>query len=210
MELLTKLAVITGPVAGYISQYYEISKQKSSKGFSHSICGVMLAANISRIAFWVGKRFDSTLLYQSIVMIIAQLFLLEICVRYIPKSVAASASKQFWGWSRLTPYLLTILQFSVAISILTFIFYDNREYFELMGMVSLCIESGLGFPQVYNNYKRKTSQGFSFSLLFTWFAGDLYKMGYFYTTSAPYQFMLCAAIQLLVDFVILFQILLYH
>ncbi|KAG0246315.1 hypothetical protein BGX31_003218 [Mortierella sp. GBA43] len=80
------VGMVIGPVTGYIHQYYTIYMQKTSRGFSSATCGVLLFANITRIFFWLGDPFEVPLLYQSILMIIVQLLLLEICVRYFPWS----------------------------------------------------------------------------------------------------------------------------
>ncbi|KAK3810855.1 MAG: hypothetical protein J3Q66DRAFT_350364 [Benniella sp.] len=80
------VGMVIGPVTGYIHQYYTIFMMKSSLGFSSATCGVLLVANITRIFFWLGDPFELPLLYQSILMITVQLLLLEICVRYYPKS----------------------------------------------------------------------------------------------------------------------------
>lgn len=65
-----------------------------------------LKSNIER----VGKQFETVLLFQSIVMIIAQLVLLEICVRF--KSAESVYREQesifdpdhFWKWSAFSSY----------------------------------------------------------------------------------------------------------
>ncbi|CAO3625563.1 unnamed protein product [Cunninghamella echinulata] len=74
--------MIVGPVVGYIDQYRIILQKESSAGFNAKTCAILLFANILRIFFWLGKRFDTTLLIQSIVMIIAQLILLQVVLKY--------------------------------------------------------------------------------------------------------------------------------
>ncbi|KAL0093818.1 hypothetical protein F4703DRAFT_1831779 [Phycomyces blakesleeanus] len=69
------IVMVLGPVIGYVDQYFIIKRKKSSAGFNSLTCGILLFAKI-------GKRFDTTLLVQSLVMIAAQLILLEIVVRY--------------------------------------------------------------------------------------------------------------------------------
>lgn len=53
----------------YIDQFRNILKRKDSTGFSHDACGVILVANILRIFFWFGKRFEIALLAQSIMFV---------------------------------------------------------------------------------------------------------------------------------------------
>lgn len=75
------VALIFGPILGYIPQYGEISRTHNTEGFSTLVCFILIASNILRAFFWILKRFELTLLFQSLVMIVAQLALLELIVR---------------------------------------------------------------------------------------------------------------------------------
>ncbi|RUS12964.1 hypothetical protein BC937DRAFT_86595 [Endogone sp. FLAS-F59071] len=86
--IIFQVLMVVGPVTGYVDQYLVVSRTKSSRGFSIETCGVLLIANIIRIFFWLGKRFDPTLFYQSILMVIVQLVLLELVIRHRPGSVS--------------------------------------------------------------------------------------------------------------------------
>ncbi|KAI1318675.1 hypothetical protein EDD11_005968 [Mortierella claussenii] len=66
-------------------------KMKTSMGFSSVTCGVLIVSSIIRIFFWIGDPFDVALLYQSILMTVVQLFLLELCVRYYPWTIQLPA-----------------------------------------------------------------------------------------------------------------------
>ncbi len=61
-----------GPVVGYVHQYYVIQKSRSVGTFSIDICGILLFANILRLNFYVFEKYQMALLFQSIIMIIAQ------------------------------------------------------------------------------------------------------------------------------------------
>ncbi|WVN90572.1 uncharacterized protein L203_105812 [Cryptococcus depauperatus CBS 7841] len=79
---LAAIGMAVGPPLIYADQAYSIISKKDSSGFSHDICGVVIIANIIRIFFWLGNRFEIPLLIQSILLIISQLFLLAICLHY--------------------------------------------------------------------------------------------------------------------------------
>jgi len=79
-------------------------------------------------------------------------------------------------------------------------------YVELIGFLSLAIEATLGVPQLVKNYKNKSTEGLSIALILSWFVGDAFKTVYFISTRSPLQFIMCGALQLLVDCAILFQI----
>jgi hypothetical protein len=69
-------AMAVGPVIGYVHQYHIIRKSKSVGTFSIDICGILLFANILRLNFYVFQKYQLALLFQSIIMIFAQVFLL--------------------------------------------------------------------------------------------------------------------------------------
>ncbi|KAI1721877.1 transmembrane protein [Ditylenchus destructor] len=66
---LSATFMVVGGAIPYVFQYIEIHKRKSALGFSLLVCLALCVANILRILFWFGKRFETTLLVQSVVMI---------------------------------------------------------------------------------------------------------------------------------------------
>ncbi|PAV72820.1 hypothetical protein WR25_18998 [Diploscapter pachys] len=86
--------IIVGGAIPYVFQYTEIHHRKNAQGFSLFVCLALCVANILRILFWFGKRFDTTLLIQSVVMFICMLLMLEIVVRmnkrHTPKALRKS------------------------------------------------------------------------------------------------------------------------
>ncbi|XP_057554657.1 solute carrier family 66 member 2 isoform X2 [Hippopotamus amphibius kiboko] len=74
-------AMVFGGVVPYIPQYRDIRRTQNAEGFSTYVCLVLLVANILRILFWFGRRFEAPLLWQSAVMILAMLLMLRLCTR---------------------------------------------------------------------------------------------------------------------------------
>uniref|UniRef100_A0A9L0JZI9 Solute carrier family 66 member 2 n=1 Tax=Equus asinus TaxID=9793 RepID=A0A9L0JZI9_EQUAS len=72
-------AMVFGGVVPYIPQYRDIRRTQNAEGFSAYVCLVLLVANILRILFWFGRRFESPLLWQSVVMILTMLLMLKLC-----------------------------------------------------------------------------------------------------------------------------------
>lgn len=60
-----------------------------------------------------------------------------------------------------------------------------------------------------SNIRTKSVKGLSFFMIFTWFAGDLFKTIYFIMEKQPLQFVMCGCIQLTVDIIIVIQIMMY-
>ena len=77
--ILIDIFMVTGPSLGYLIQSLKFKKTKSSKGFSKSICLIIYMSQILRVFFWIGKPFKITLLYQSILIIIFQVYLIYLC-----------------------------------------------------------------------------------------------------------------------------------
>ena len=62
----------TGPVLGYVHQYFLIKVEKSVGTFSIDICGILLFANILRLNFYIFNQYELALFFQSLIMISAQ------------------------------------------------------------------------------------------------------------------------------------------
>jgi len=86
LKITVDLMMIFIPSIGYIFQAIKFKQTKSSKGFSKTLCLLLLLANILRIFFWLGKPFSITLLYQSIVVIISQIYLIHVYLQFQDKS----------------------------------------------------------------------------------------------------------------------------
>ena len=79
--MLAGVAYSFGGIVPFIPQYQRIQRKRSDRGFSTTVCLILLIANVLRIEFWMLKRFSVALLLQSVSMISAQLMLLELCIR---------------------------------------------------------------------------------------------------------------------------------
>ncbi|CDS09265.1 hypothetical protein LRAMOSA10625 [Lichtheimia ramosa] len=247
-QLALSVAMVIGPIVGYIDQYFIIRRKQSSAGFNSMTCAVLLIANILRIFFWFGKRFDTTLFAQSIVMILAQLVLLEIVVRYrhhpSPLTLYSNLDDQSsvdyddeedeelvgggtstqrssfmiplprfirscWAWNHYIDYINFLLGFTTFVAVLYLLLAHFPAFIEVLGFVSVGIESTLPVPQCISNFRRRSTAGFSFLVLGSWFFGDSFKLFYFIYTHSPLQFIICGAIQLSIDSVIVLQFVLF-
>ncbi|KAI7881231.1 uncharacterized protein EV154DRAFT_43306 [Mucor mucedo] len=240
-DIALSMAMVIGPVVGYVDQYFLIKRKQSSVGFNPMTCAILLFANILRIFFWIGKRFDDTLLFQSITMIIAMLILLQVVVSYkhddanysvlyselrnsfssnsIEAELAAEENglerketwwkQQFWSWDHYLDYINCLLGFTTVIAFLYMLFRSYPAFIETLGAASLGIESMLPLPQCISNFKNKSTTGFSLIVLGSWFLGDGFKLFYFIYTGAPLQFIICGAIQLSIDSIIVLEFVLF-
>lgn len=95
---LASLGMAIGAPLVYADQAYSIYRKQDARGFSHDVCAVLLIANITRCFFWLGERFEFALLLQSVLMIVSQLGLLHLCIRFRPvtansKSISSDGSR---------------------------------------------------------------------------------------------------------------------
>ena len=80
------LLMIFCPLIVYIFQIIKFYVTKSSKGFSKYMCLLLFLGNILRVFFWYGIRFKNALLYQSIGVIIFQIILIHLCIKFQEES----------------------------------------------------------------------------------------------------------------------------
>ncbi|XP_006635929.1 solute carrier family 66 member 2 isoform X1 [Lepisosteus oculatus] len=227
-------AMMFGGVVPYIPQYRDIRRSQNAEGFSTYVCLVLLVANILRILFWFGRYFETPLLWQSIIMIVTMLVMLNLCtgVRVATenntkrRSFLATDSKDeeikvpkrlfldfdwkyFWLWSGFVDYLQCVLAFTAVAAYITYLFLDSILFVEALGFLAVFTEAMLGTPQLYRNYQNKSTEGMSIKMVCMWTSGDTFKTGYFLVNQAPIQFWICGLLQVFVDLAILFQVYYY-
>lgn len=235
LNLAVDTIMVLGPVVGFLIQASKIKETGTSEGFSRIIMLILLIANILRIFFWIGKRFAYVLLLQSLVMIVAQLYLLYISIRYsddYKASIKSSKQRQeiseelsilhrfappnilnlseFWQWIHLSDYIYFLIIFILFISSLSNIIgFENETYTEVLGYLAAGVEATLGLPQVYSNLKEGSTGSLSVAMIIIWLFGDSAKTIYFYSKNSPSQLIYCGLFQLFIDVVIILQIVKY-
>ncbi|KAJ8273305.1 hypothetical protein GJAV_G00100060 [Gymnothorax javanicus] len=210
-------AMVFGGVVPYIPQYRDIRRTQNSEGFSIYVCLVLLVANILRILFRFGRYFETPLLWQSIIMIITMLIMLNLCTDVRVASELNTKRRSFidfdwnyfWLWSRFVDYLQCMLSFTAVAAYITYLLLDSFLFVEMLGFLAVFSEAMLGVPQLYCNYQNKSTEGMSIKMVCMWTSGDTFKTGYFLVTQAPVQFWICGLLQVCVDFAILFQVYYY-
>lgn len=228
------LSMIFAPVSGYVSQYRKIESQQSQEGFSTKTSLILLLANCMRVFYWYGERFQTVLLVQSLVMILAQLVMLHVSCRFPRKEQRGHSLLRgfemrqngflrelvghFWQWEDFGSYVFFVTGFNSALIVLTMLFgvspYGgpapaSSAYFVVLSYASLLVEACLPLPQLLNNMRTKSTRGLSTFLILTWLLGDAYKTVYFVVRAVPVPFILCGAFQLAMDLIIIVQIMVY-
>ena len=217
-----------GPILGYIPQYIDIKRTRNFQGFSSAICFILLISNILRILSFVLKPFDKFLLAQSFFMIVVQLLILHLIVKLAARDVITASQPQhpqneqlqdnrslfgtFWAWKSFIEYSIFLSIFTVFFIVIILVekfLFPSDFIKEAFLYTSTLIESTLCMPQIYTNWKNKSTIGLNKSLVSSWIAGDLFKLFYYIFTKSELPFTICAIIQICVDFAIIVQICYY-
>lgn len=212
-------AMIIGGVIPYIPQYRQIKKTKDAEGFSLLVCFALLIANTLRIMFWFGKHFEYPLLAQSLIMNVTMFAMVHLCVTVRNKNQLHQArqriftdfdAKNFWNWSDFQSYLDCMLVFTIIASLLMYIFIEYILFVDVVGFMAVFTEAMLGMPQLIKNFRNKSTEGMSLSMVVLWTCGDIFKTLYFVLRDAPMQFWVCGSMQVAIDWLILLQAYIYR
>ncbi|OAF70307.1 PQ-loop repeat-containing protein 1 [Intoshia linei] len=166
VDILMIFMVITP----YISQYREICNLKSCQGFSLYTCFIIILSSILRILFWIMKPFLWALLFQSIVISIVMFILIRKSIQYNTHLGKASTffdfdRKCFWKWNDFNSYIQCTLVIVIILTFFCITLSDFEIFIQLIGSMAVGIETFLGLPQLYINYKNHSTQGMRFILI---------------------------------------------
>jgi uncharacterized protein with PQ loop repeat len=242
LEILEKIVIILidifmviGPSLGYLIQSLKFKKTKSSKGFSKSICLIVYLSQILRVFFWIGKPFKITLLYQSILIIIFQVYLIYLWILYhnikpknnINKNNQVNDKKEIieyiidwsdtispnkiWNWtSTIEYYKFMLFIILILLLICGVVGIHNPILVNIMGTISVITEASTLLPQIVVSCKKKNASNLSMTMVALWSLGECCKLIYNILYKTPIQMILSGAVQIFLDFFCLFQIICYR
>lgn len=129
-------------------------------------------------------------------MLLSMLVLLKIVIRYKPNdvpftplirhdSIGSDSSdhhttaaiqkvelkwyqRSFWGWDNYLDYVNCLLIFTSVIGIMYIFLHQYDTFIEMLGFLSLGLESTLPVPQLLTNFKHRNTDGFSLLILASW------------------------------------------
>ena len=235
-EFVMDVAMIIAPLLTYLFQINKFYKTKSSKGFSKFICLLLFLGNILRIFFWFGTRFKKTLLYQSIGIVIFQIILIHLCIKYQDIPIISKINnnnqqstnsdkplihylvnwrktlniKYIWKWTKEIEYYKFMFLIVFCLSLLGIFLGKIKLYYHLLGVFAAFFESLTCVPQVYSNCITKNTRNISFQMIFFWFLGDSFRLYYNIRFKAPIQMILGIATQVCLDVTVCIQICIYN
>ena len=236
-EILLDGFMVFGPSTNYLFQVYKFNKTKSSKGFSIYLCLVTILSHTLKVFFWFSKKFKNTLLVQSILVIIVQLYLIYLCIIYqeketnfeqIPNSTDTDTSnktnirrrlykmkkifelKSIWKWNDAFEYYIFYCFVLVLLSISYLCFNDNYYYSFVIGLMSMLLEVFCSFPQIIELFKTKNQKNISKIMVSMWLIGNSIKVYYNIYNKSPIQLIIGAYIQVFCNVILITQIIFYQ
>ena len=233
--ILIDIFMVTGPSLGYLIQSLKFKKTKSSKGFSKSICLIVYLSQILRVFFWIGKPFKITLLYQSILIICFQVYLIYLWILYhdikpknnINKNNQVNDKKEIieyiidwsdtispnkiWNWtSTIEYYKFMLFIILILLLICGVVGIHNPILVNILGTISVITEASTLLPQIVVSCKKKNASNLSMTMVALWSLGECCKLIYNILYKTPIQMILSGAVQIFLDFFCLFQIICYR
>ena len=226
LKLSLDLLMIFIPSVGYFFQALKFKQTKSTKGFAKFLCFLLLIANILRCIFWLGKRFNITLLFQAIVVIISQIYLIHVYFQYqdeLPFKVDNKPLCEYlfnwketlnpchiWKWSEeIEYYKFTFFFVIIMLVISSLVGYNSIKFFDIIGTISVSCETFIELPQIKENCVTKNTQNLSGTMVFMWFIGDLFKTGYNLFYKSPLQMIIGGIVMNCEDIILSSQVLIY-
>jgi hypothetical protein len=154
LKLFAICSMVVGGAVPFVPQYLLIRRTSSAEGFSLYVCLTLLAANILRIFFWFGKRFETPLLLQSGIMIAMMFALIKLCVDVRTRSNGSLPTAEptisyrrrfrdmnfdhFWHWHDFSSYIECALCYAIFCAIITFLFgYAKILINKIRGLLTL-------------------------------------------------------------------------
>ena len=233
--ILIDIFMVIGPSLGYLIQSLKFKKTKSSKGFSKSICLIIYMSQILRVFFWIGKPFKITLLYQSILIICFQVYLIYLWILYhdikpknnINKNNQVNDKKEIieyiidwsdtispnkiWNWtSTIEYYKFMLFIILILLIICGVVGIHNPILVNIMGTISFITEASTLLPQIVVSCKKKNASNLSMTMVALWSLGECCKFIYNIIYKTPIQMILSGGVQIFLDFFCLFQIICYR
>ena len=98
----------------------------------------------------MGKPFGIELLVQSVVMIAAQMYMINFCLYYKRakpgRTIFTNPYDNFWDWDDFNSFLIFVVGLWAGLSIMTYAMMTNLMFVEVLGFLALGLEACLGLP----------------------------------------------------------------
>ena len=234
-EILLDFFMTFCPTLNYLFQIFKFNKTKSSKGFSKYLCLVTILSHTLKVFFWFSERFKYALLFQSILVIIMQLYLIYVCIKFKEKepnydqipnennsSNNTNIKRKIYNWKNIIDFKLIwkwndTFEYYIFYFIIVFLLsvchicLGNYDYYSFsLGFVSMILDMLGSFPQIIELYKTKNQRNISKIMVLMWFFGNLIKVYYNIHNKSPLPLIIGSYIQVFFNVVLISQIIYYY
>jgi len=118
--------------------------------------------------------------------------------------------KKFWNWKKEIEYYKFMILFFTLFCFLSTALKKYSFFFQIVGVFSAFFESFTSIPQVVSNCRTKITKNISFMMIFCWFFGDCFRIYYNIKYRAPKQLVIGIYVQVMLDLIVLFQLIIYR
>lgn len=216
LSYLLDAFMVAGVVWPYIPQALSINRTRNAEGFSTMVSFVLILSGTLRCFFWLGEPFETVLLVQAIASVLAQLGMMYVVTKANAAAKKADGPRaprrfldlnpaDFWAWDDWLSYLQFVIALVLVLALVCKALLPAPWFVQILGTAALGIEAMLPVPQALANHRKKSTEGLSPVLIFSWAFGDSIKTVYALAKKAPMQFVGCGLFQLAMDFVVLAQ-----
>ena len=117
---------------------------------------------------------------------------------------------KIWNWDYEIDYYKFIVFLFFVMSIICYLIgKDNINFYDIIGTISVSIETFIEIPQIKENCVTKNVKNLSGAMVLLWFIGDLFKSIYNIINKSPIQMILGGLIQNCEDIILSSQVLIY-
>lgn len=164
-----KVVSVLTPLLNYLPQYFLMHRERSTGIFAKPICYILISANLLRITYWLGKRFEICLLLQSVTILSLQILLLFEFVQishYHGNSSKTLITQELLERPKFFSKVLSQLLWTLfplfwaySIFLVFFLWMNNIVLTEFTGSLACVFDFILPLPQIFNNWKYKSVKG---------------------------------------------------
>ena len=225
LKLIYDLLMIFFPSIAYFFQIMKMKQLKSSTGFSKYLCLFALIVNILKIFQLIGIQLYFPSLFQSILIIISQLYLIHVYIEYeedFPitneKTIKEYLTnwketlnpKKLWNWEyEIEYYKFTFFLIFILSIICILIGKQHLKFYKILAKINISLETLIELPQIKRNFVTKNTKNLSCVMVLLWFIGDIFKTIINLIYNVPIQNIFGGIIINCEDIMLTFQVILY-
>ena len=117
---------------------------------------------------------------------------------------------KIWKWDYEIDYYKFILFLFFFMSFICYLIgKDKIKFYDIIGTISVSIETFIEIPQIKENCATKNVKNLSGAMVLMWFIGDLFKSTYNIANNSPIQMIIGGLIQNCEDVILSSQLIIY-